>query len=208
MSDRDRMRIEPRGGGNHSSRLAAMASRGRIFLLVLASAALLAGCGSDGGEIPPESAEMMQTRLNEVQRGIDTGNCEGEPSAEASANLLRDHIDDLPADVDTDVREALVAAADRLQQLVDEECVESTDEIDTGGEEPAEPEVLPEETDPVEPEVEETPPEDEGDESGEGSDENGSPENGPQGQGPDGEGPPGQGARTPPSGGTGAPRRA
>jgi outer membrane biosynthesis protein TonB len=138
-----------------------MSAWGRILLLALASAAFLIGCGSDES-IPEESATPLLNRLDEVERAVPEGECEG---ALESANLLREQVGDgeqgvLPDDVDPDVREQLEAGATRLIDLVNQECVPP--------EEPEEPEQAPVEpapAPPVEPEQppppEEPPPDDE-----------------------------------------------
>lgn len=169
-----------------------MVTRGRISLLALALAALLAGCGGDDGEIPEEDANVLLERLNEVEGAVAEGRCEG---AQESADLLVAQVSDseeslVPRRVDEDVREALQAAALRLSELVAEQCTEPLD-TEEPPEEPAEPPEPPA-TEPEET-TEEPPPEDEGDDDGSG--QGGTP----PGQGGDN---PGQGGG---SGGTAPP---
>lgn len=122
---------------------------GRIILLALASAGILAGCGGSD-EIPQDTANTLLQRLDEVESAVSDGNCEG---AQASADLLQEQVGDgerslLPADVDPEVRDLLQDGAARLVQLVNDQC-----------EPAAEPEPEPEPVEPAPPPPPE-PPED------------------------------------------------
>jgi hypothetical protein len=135
---------------NALTRLAAMFPGGRLSLLAIAAATLLAGCGGEDGTIPADSADQLTARLTEVEGAVAEGNCDG---AQASANLFVTQVDQLPDDVDDEVERALVAGGQRLQQLATEQC----EEPDTGatGESGFVPEE-PVEEPPVEPTEEQT----------------------------------------------------
>jgi hypothetical protein len=105
------------------SRLAAMLSGGRVTLLAIAAAALLAGCGGDDPTIPADLGEQLQTRLDEVEGAVAEGNCEG---AQESADLFVTQVDQLPAEVDEEVKRLLTAGGERLQELASEQCEEPT----------------------------------------------------------------------------------
>jgi uncharacterized membrane protein YgcG len=105
------------------SRLAAMLSGGRVTLLAIAAAALLAGCGGDDPTIPADLGEQLQTRLDEVEGAVAEGNCEG---AQDSADLFVTQVDQLPAEVDDEVKRLLTAGGERLQELASEQCDEPT----------------------------------------------------------------------------------
>jgi hypothetical protein len=105
------------------SRLAAMLPGGRVTLLAIAAAALLAGCGGDDPTIPADRGEQLQTRLDEVEGAVAEGNCEG---AQESADLFVTQVDQLPAEVDDEVKRLLMAGGERLQELATERCEEPT----------------------------------------------------------------------------------
>jgi hypothetical protein len=105
------------------SRLAAMLPGGRVTLLAIAAAALLAGCGGDDPTIPADRGEQLQTRLDEVEGAVAEGNCEG---AQESADLFVTQVDELPAEVDDEVKRLLMAGGARLQELATEQCEEPT----------------------------------------------------------------------------------
>jgi hypothetical protein len=106
--------------------------RATTLTLLALAAGLAAGCGSDdeqGEPIPADTAAVLQSRLDEVQRRFEFG-------GGACADILNDSepavdaaIDSMPAGVDKDVRDALQQGFDRLFELTAEQCDE--------GEEPA-----------------------------------------------------------------------
>jgi outer membrane biosynthesis protein TonB len=166
-----------------------MSAWGRILLLALASAVILVGCGSDES-IPEESARPLLDRLDEVERAVSEGECEG---ALDSANLLREQVGDgeqgvLPEDVDPEVQEQLEAGATQLVDLVHRECVPAEEPEEP--EEPAPPPVEPPPEPPVEPDEPDEP-----EEPDEPPEEDEQPEEGNRGggQGGGGQGGGGQG---------------
>jgi outer membrane biosynthesis protein TonB len=159
-----------------------MSAWGRILLLALASAAILVGCGSDES-IPEDSARPLLDRLDEVERAVSEGACEG---ALDSANLLREQVGDgeqsvLPDDVDPEVREQLEAGATRLVDLINQECVPAEEPEEP--EVPTPPPVEPPPEPPVEPEVPDEPDEPEEPEEPEEPDEDEQPGEGNRGDG-------------------------
>lgn len=177
--------MKPAERAKPTTRLAAMLAWARIPLLALLAAAALIGCGGNGESIPEDDAEVLLTRLDEVETAFEEENCDG---ARESAELLQQQVSDeaaasrLPRGVDSDVREALQAGATRLTQLVNDQCEEEPEEEEIEPVEPVEP---PPPEPPVAPEPEEPePPEEEPEESpgeGQGQQGGGQGGGGPQG---------------------------
>jgi hypothetical protein len=105
----------------------------RIPLLLALTACLAAtGCGSDdegGKELPANTAAALEDQLNRIQDRLDNGSegackdiLEGPrgPNRDAVQKLL----DELPNDVDPDVREATQESFDNLWSLVESKCEE------------------------------------------------------------------------------------
>jgi hypothetical protein len=176
-----------------SSRLAAMLVGGRLMLLGIAAAALLAGCGGDDPTIPADRGDQLLTRLDEVEGAVSEGNCDG---AQESAALFATQVDELPADVDDEVKRLLIAGGERLQDLATEQC-EEPPPTGASGEEgfvpPEEETTLPPEetTTTTTTDEEQPPPEDGGDDGG--SDQGGGGSDGSQGDGNQGDGGTGSG---------------
>jgi uncharacterized membrane protein YgcG len=152
------------------TRLAAMLPGGRVTLLALAAAALLAGCGGDDPTIPADRGDQLLTRLDEVEGAVAEGDCDG---AQNSADLFVDQIADLPGDVDAEVKRLLTAGGERLQELASEQCEEPPPTGASGEEgfQPEEPTTTPETTADTTTETTEqqTPPDDDGDDEGSGN---------------------------------------
>ena len=101
-----------------TARLAAMRPRRRFCLLALSIAAFFVGCGSDEeGTIPKPASDELIAHLDQVEAAIEEGDCEG---AEANASLFAQRADELPADVDPEVKSALVEAGARLVELAND----------------------------------------------------------------------------------------
>ncbi len=96
------------------SRLAAMAGRTRISLLVCLFAFGLAGCGSNDGTIPSEQAGDMLALLDALQSDVQDGQCD---HVTGTAEEFSSRVQNLPSDVDSDVRNALTKAAAHLDEL-------------------------------------------------------------------------------------------
>jgi hypothetical protein len=92
----------------------------RRSLLSLALGAVcaiaLAACGSDDrtGQLPPENASVMRGALEDARAEESEGDCDG--VADAAGNLQTE-IDELPEDVDPELRDALTQGAENLAQL-------------------------------------------------------------------------------------------
>jgi hypothetical protein len=100
-------------------------------LLALA-AGLAAGCGSDdeqGEPIPADTAQVLQSRLDEVQRRFEFGGGACADIVNDSQPAVNDAIAAMPEDVAADVRDALQQGFDRLFELSAQQC-----EVDTGAE--------------------------------------------------------------------------
>ena len=96
------------------SRLAAVGGRTRISLLACLFALVLAGCGSDGGTIPENQSSDLLSLLDNVQSNAQSGDCD---TASGFAQEFANRVDELPSDVDADVRDELDKAANNLDQL-------------------------------------------------------------------------------------------
>jgi hypothetical protein len=116
----------------------AAVPRGKAILALLAAAASLAvaGCGSDDneGDLSSDDAANLLGQLEEVQANVDVGSCF---VAADEADILIADIEELPSDIDSDLREALERGADQLRTLVEdpEQCERPTT-IETTTEEP------------------------------------------------------------------------
>ena len=169
-----------------------------IRLAAVACVLAIAGCGGDDGEgtIPPDAAEALLAELAAVESNVRQGDCD---AARDGSEAFAGTVNELPGEVDPDVRSGLVRASSNLVELIESDCEEA--HTGASGEEgvvpapevPTTPAPVVEEPAPeAKPEKEEKPekePEPEDDE--EGSEEG-------SGGGPPGGTPPGQ------SGGVGA----
>jgi hypothetical protein len=123
-------------------------SRSKAIFAVLALAAMLAvaGCGGDDetqGDLPADDAATLLGQLEEVQANVDVGSCF--VAADEADNLIAD-IQELPSDVDGDLREALERGSEQLRDLVEdpEQCERPTT-VETTTEETTTEETEPEE---------------------------------------------------------------
>jgi hypothetical protein len=132
------------------TRLAAMSSGGRIVLLVTVAMTLFAGCGGSDGTIPADQGDPLVTRLDEVEGAVADGNCDG---AQASADLFSTQVSQLPAGVDDEVKQVLIQAGQRLQELTATQCEPATPTGPSGatGVLPEQPTEQPAESTPEEP---------------------------------------------------------
>lgn len=117
----------------------AAVPRPKAILAVVALAASLAvaGCGGDdesAGDLPAEDAANLLGQLEEVQANLDVGSCF---VAADEADILIADIQELPSDVDGDLRRALENGAEQLRvQLEDpDQCERPTPTIETTTEE-------------------------------------------------------------------------
>jgi hypothetical protein len=89
----------------------------RISLLALVVAGLAAGCGSDDEALPEPTAERMLSQVEGIQEDVEAGNCE---LVTAQAEQFATEVQNLPGDVEDDVRSGLEQAASRLVDLARE----------------------------------------------------------------------------------------
>ncbi len=98
----------------------AAVPRPKAILAVIAVAASLAvaGCGGDNeGDLPPDDAATLLSQLEEVEANIDVGSCF---VAADEADILIAEVQDLPSDIDTDLREALERGSEQLRALTED----------------------------------------------------------------------------------------
>lgn len=128
----------------------AAVPRAKPIFAVLAVAASLAvaGCGGDNesqGDLPADDAATLLGQLEEVQANLDVGSCF--VAADEADNLIAD-IQDLPGDVDGDLRRALENGAEQLTVLLEDpdQCERPTTTSETTTEETTTEETSTEET--------------------------------------------------------------
>jgi hypothetical protein len=120
--------------------IAAMLS-GRKLAVALAVATVsagAAGCGGDSGpepSIPSDDAQTMIGLLQEVADNVSVGSC---IAASQRVDELKSEIDQLPASVNDDVRQALENGTDQLGILVNDpdQCETRTETTTTTETEP------------------------------------------------------------------------
>jgi hypothetical protein len=128
------------------SRLAAMAGRTQISLLLCAFAFGIAGCGgSSEGSIPQEQAGDMLALLDTLQTDVQAGECD---HVTGTADEFASRVQQLPSEVDSDVRNELTKAAAHLDELAGE--ASSCTPVETGATDPAGVETTTETTTPEE----------------------------------------------------------
>jgi hypothetical protein len=145
---RDRRRV----GFRPLASIAAMLRAKPIMIgLVLSASAALAGCGSSDPEpsIPLESAQTLIGTLREVEANVDAGSCVEELKAE---------IEELPSEINDDVRQGLENGADQLGILINDPDQCERPEVETTTEETTAPETTTEETTTEETTTEQTQP--------------------------------------------------
>lgn len=174
-----------------AARLAPMPGiRAILSALVAATCAIaFVACGSDEeGAIPKPDGELLLTQLERIDDAVQNGECD---AARATAAEFAETVDQLPEEVDGELRQGLVEASANLEQLTQdpEQCAP---EGATGvtGETPTPPAPTPPTT-PDEPEDDEPEDDEPSDDDGPG-----------RGNGPPAE-PPGGGNGAPPADGTG-----
>lgn len=87
-------------------------------------AAVLAACGgSDGGPIPEEAGRDLLGQLDAVERAVSDGDCD---AAESAADDFAQGINELPPEVEGELRVALDEASANLKQLTAEQCEPET----------------------------------------------------------------------------------
>jgi hypothetical protein len=177
-----------------------MSGRLRETLLAAVIAIVLTGCGSDdeGGTIPQANADALLAQLSSVEEAVAGGDCD---TAQSRAGDFVQVVNELPAAVGVETKDALREAGTNLADLAAAECQPSDDTTtttdDTTTTEETEPETTTttttteetttDDTTTDETTTEEEPPEDE-DSSGQGPGGGGEPPSGGLGPGGGGEG--------------------
>jgi hypothetical protein len=93
----------------------------RPLLLALALAGAFAGllgCGGSSGpdpSIPADNSQTLLAKIQEIQANVDVGSCL--VAADKTDDLIAD-VQDLPSDVNPDVRQALESGANNLKLLL------------------------------------------------------------------------------------------
>jgi hypothetical protein len=109
-----------------------------IFAVIALAASLAAaGCGGDNeneGDLPPDDAAALLGQLEEVQANLAVGSCF---VAADEADSLIAEIQDLPSEVDGDLRRALENGAEQLMVLLEDpdQCERPTTTSETTTEE-------------------------------------------------------------------------
>lgn len=106
------------------NRLAPMPGfRAYRALAAAACALFLAACGGEEGTIPQDPGEKLLAQLQAIDEAVNNGQCE---AAVATAVEFAETVNNLPEDVDPEVREGLVDASLNLRTLTDdpEQCRE------------------------------------------------------------------------------------
>jgi hypothetical protein len=112
----------------------------------IAAALALASCGGDDQpepSIPVEDAEALDSTLDEIRDNVDVGSC---LVATDKVEEFQGELDQLPSDVDDEIRDGLERGAQNLLGLIDEQCEEPAPETTT---EETQPETTTEETEPT-----------------------------------------------------------
>jgi hypothetical protein len=112
------------GKGGIASIAAMFEARKIAAAAALVAALALSACGSDDEpepSIPRENAEALVATLDEIRDNVDVGSC---TIATGKVQELEGEIDELPSDVEDEVRDGLNRGAQHLLGLVDEQCDE------------------------------------------------------------------------------------
>ena len=112
-----------------------------IFAVALVAAAVaVTGCGGDdmGKGIPAATATALDTQLDGVESRLAQGSAgacrdilEAPDSRGPNKKNVETLIDEMPDDVDSDVKSALEDSFDHLWDLVQQECDDKADKQDT-----------------------------------------------------------------------------
>jgi hypothetical protein len=107
-----------------------------LAALVCGAALLASGCGSDdeGQDLPKSSVDSLRVSLDSIQRRFEEGDgaCRDITQGDdTDVAVVKAKLDALPADVDKDVRDALVESFQNLFDLIEEECGQAETETET-----------------------------------------------------------------------------
>jgi hypothetical protein len=98
---------------------------GKAALCAIAATAILvlSGCGENRSNLlPPDTAEQLDAKLDEVRSMVREGNCF---EALATAEEVRTEVEALGSDVDSTLQRTLVDGVTQLQVTVQDNCVEA-----------------------------------------------------------------------------------
>ena len=99
--------------------IAPMPGSLRNAVLGAVAATVIAGCGSDDGTIPEQTADDLLTRLEAIDEHVDQRQCD---EARAQAETFSTDVEELPAEVDGEVKQGLEESADQLVNLTTSDC--------------------------------------------------------------------------------------
>jgi hypothetical protein len=122
-----------------ASRLASMPGirASSSALAVATCAAALAACGGndEGGPIPREAGNQLIDQLDQIQTLVDEGLCD---EAQQTAVAFATGVNELPEEVDGELRDRLVEASGNLESLTTDQCTPATGATGETGEIPPE----------------------------------------------------------------------
>ena len=112
--------MSAREPGKRPSRLGSMPGI-RVTLAVVACSVGMAACGGEdeAGPIPREQGDSLLAQLDQIESAAKEGLCE---EAQATALSFAQDVNELPPEVDGDLRQALVSASANLEELSTEQC--------------------------------------------------------------------------------------
>jgi hypothetical protein len=104
-----------------------------VTLVLVAVAALAAGCGSDkeGKPIPAQQKAELQKQLDSIEGRFDFGDGACQDIERDNVSAVQRTLDSIPASVDRDVRNALRDSFDRLFELTGSQCEEQKNQKTT-----------------------------------------------------------------------------
>ena len=137
-----------------------MTARSTTLAVLAALVAIGAGCGQDeeGAPIPADLAGTLERRLEVVQSQFEEGGGACADILDKTRPVIEQDLDQVPSDVDADVRSALRRSFDRLFELAESDCDEQAGQETTPTETETTPPEPPPETAPPETQATETTP--------------------------------------------------
>jgi hypothetical protein len=97
-------------------------------LLAAVGVLMLSGCGADEGAIPSGDGELLMQKTDELKAQVDAEECD---EANATLTEIRQASLELPDDVDPEIVSSLDRLISRIDEQLDEQCVEEEEEITT-----------------------------------------------------------------------------
>ena len=95
--------------------------RTRACLAAIAALLLFAGCGgsSDGGGIPADVSDSLQSQIDDMQSQFDDGDCEG---ANSSLTSIRNAANASDAGIEKDTLDDINKLIDNLDEQLGDDC--------------------------------------------------------------------------------------